>query len=347
MRTAHLADELGYRRLWFAEHHNTMRSRCQCDGTAHLHAADGDGDDQSRIRRRHAAQPCAAHGCRTVRNPREHLRRPDRSGPRAGARHRPDERRRSARSSANCSAFAQNIYDLQGLVQLKGAGPTARRSTLPSRAHKSSDLGARFHHERCFDRRTAGVAVLTGLALRSPLDRPAINVYRESFTAEAPTAQIDKPYVMAGINVMVADTDAEAERTSSRGPGRCLWTSAAAVAGSCSLRSSRRNSPPGGEQPMLHDQCSRLPVHCEEQMRCSSSAPAPTSSSPSPTRTNLSPHRTLPDARGRLVLKRFELAVSTISDPPVGHPSDCRGVPVPGDGIPPGSPVSQCRPSLF
>ncbi|MGM7666847.1 LLM class flavin-dependent oxidoreductase [Microbacterium sp. A93] len=40
----------------------------------------------------------------------------------------------------------------------------------------------------------------------------AIAVYRDSFSTEAPTAQIETPYVMAGINVMVADTDAEAER---------------------------------------------------------------------------------------------------------------------------------------
>jgi luciferase family oxidoreductase group 1 len=40
----------------------------------------------------------------------------------------------------------------------------------------------------------------------------ALEVYREAFTTEAPTAQIDEPYVMAGINVMVADTDEEAER---------------------------------------------------------------------------------------------------------------------------------------
>ena len=40
----------------------------------------------------------------------------------------------------------------------------------------------------------------------------AIEVYRETFTTEAPTAQIDRPYVMAGINVMVADTDEAARR---------------------------------------------------------------------------------------------------------------------------------------
>src|SRR5699024_5779406 len=34
---------------------------------------------------------------------------------------------------------------------------------------------------------------------------------RCAFTTEAPTSQIDEPYVMAGINVLVADTDEEAE----------------------------------------------------------------------------------------------------------------------------------------
>src|SRR5699024_3879622 len=40
----------------------------------------------------------------------------------------------------------------------------------------------------------------------------AIRVYRDSFTTESPTAQIEEPRVMAGINVMVADTDEAAAR---------------------------------------------------------------------------------------------------------------------------------------
>ena len=40
----------------------------------------------------------------------------------------------------------------------------------------------------------------------------AIRVYRETFSTEAPTAQIEKPQVMAGINVIVADSDEEAQR---------------------------------------------------------------------------------------------------------------------------------------
>ncbi|MDO4665541.1 MAG: LLM class flavin-dependent oxidoreductase [Actinomycetaceae bacterium] len=38
----------------------------------------------------------------------------------------------------------------------------------------------------------------------------ALQTYRTNFNADAPTAEINKPYVMAGINLMVAPTDEEA-----------------------------------------------------------------------------------------------------------------------------------------
>ncbi len=40
----------------------------------------------------------------------------------------------------------------------------------------------------------------------------ALEVYRSGFRADAPTAQVDRPTVMAGVNVLVAPTRAEAER---------------------------------------------------------------------------------------------------------------------------------------
>ena len=45
--------------------------------------------------------------------------------------------------------------------------------------------------------------------------REKIDLYRSAFKSTGPTAQIEEPYVMAGINVLVAPTDEEAER---------LWT---------------------------------------------------------------------------------------------------------------------------
>lgn len=44
---------------------------------------------------------------------------------------------------------------------------------------------------------------------------PALNIYREGFRAprqSGPSRQQDRPYAMAGVNVVVADTDAEARR---------------------------------------------------------------------------------------------------------------------------------------
>ncbi|MDO5722155.1 MAG: LLM class flavin-dependent oxidoreductase [Actinomycetaceae bacterium] len=40
---------------------------------------------------------------------------------------------------------------------------------------------------------------------------PAVSTYREQFRANAPTAQVAQPVVMAGVNVLVADSQSEAE----------------------------------------------------------------------------------------------------------------------------------------
>jgi alkanesulfonate monooxygenase SsuD/methylene tetrahydromethanopterin reductase-like flavin-dependent oxidoreductase (luciferase family) len=45
---------------------------------------------------------------------------------------------------------------------------------------------------------------------------PAIQVYRERFT-RSPVAQIDRPYVILGVNVVAADTDDEARLLASSG----------------------------------------------------------------------------------------------------------------------------------
>src|SRR5690606_29968273 len=42
--------------------------------------------------------------------------------------------------------------------------------------------------------------------------KETIDLYRSAFKSTAPTAQIKAPYVMAGINVVVAPTDEEAQR---------------------------------------------------------------------------------------------------------------------------------------
>src|SRR5699024_481777 len=113
----------------------------------------------------------------------------------------------------------------------------------------------------------------------------AIKTYRDSFTADAPTAQIDEPYVMAGINVMVADTDAEAARQ---------FTSVQQMFND--LRTGRRRNlqpsrwspaPPCPRKRGAVRSCrSARSAHRTRRQRrwpSSFSAPEPTSSSPSPT----------------------------------------------------------------
>ena len=45
---------------------------------------------------------------------------------------------------------------------------------------------------------------------------PAVDIYRERFTA-SPVAQIDRPYVILGVNIVAADTDDEARLLASSG----------------------------------------------------------------------------------------------------------------------------------
>jgi luciferase family oxidoreductase group 1 len=62
-----------------------------------------------------------------------------------------------------------------------------------------------------------------------------IEAYRSSFKTTQPTAQIEEPYVMAGINVLVAPTDEEAER---------LWTTTQQMLRDMQTGKQQRMQPP-------------------------------------------------------------------------------------------------------
>lgn len=68
--------------------------------------------------------------------------------------------------------------------------------------------------------------------------RDAIEIYRRYFNADAPTAQVPEPYVMAGVNVLVAPSDEEAA---------FLYTSA------IQLQAAIRTGRLGPIQPPVHD----------------------------------------------------------------------------------------------
>ncbi|WP_209373306.1 LLM class flavin-dependent oxidoreductase [Brevibacterium renqingii] len=212
LSSATLADELGYKRLWFAEHHNTMG--LAASATALLISQAASVTERIRVGSGGVMLPnhaplMVAEQYGTLANihgDRIDLglgRAPGTDGMTAEA---------LARSSAEPQNFAQNIYDLQGWFGERGQ---AHSTPIKSAVSAGTDvpiwvLGSTMNG--------ASIAGQLGLPFSlashfapSQIDA-AIKVYRDSFTAEAPTAQIDEPYVMAGINVMVADTDAEADR---------------------------------------------------------------------------------------------------------------------------------------
>jgi len=117
-----------------------------------------------------------------------------------------------SRSSAEPQAFARHIYDLQGWFGEEG---TARSTPILSSVSQNTEVPIWVLGSTVNGASIAGQLGLPfSLASHFAPDQidDAIRVYRDSFSTEAPTARIDKPQVMAGINVVVADTDEEAQR---------------------------------------------------------------------------------------------------------------------------------------
>ena len=170
-----------------------------------------------------------------------------------------------SRSSAEPQSFAQNIYDMQGWFGTEGKAHTV---PIESAVSVGTDVPI-----WVLGSTTNGAAIAGQLGLPFSLAShfapdqidAAIRVYRESFTTEAPTAQIDEPYVMAGINVMVAETDEEAQRE---------FTSVKQMFADIGRGRRRQLQPPvdphevegGGENPMLRISAVGSPETATRQM---------------------------------------------------------------------------------
>lgn len=212
MRAAALADRLGYERLWFAEHHNT--TGLAASATALLISQAAGATERIRVGSGGVMLPnhaplMVAEQYGTLAN--MHESRIDLGLGRAPGTDQMTAQA-LARSSADPQSFSRNIYDMQGWF-----GPEGRAHSIPIQSAVSAGtevpiwvLGSTVNG--------ASIAGQLGLPFSlashfapDQIDE-AVRVYRESFTTESPTAKLSEPYVMAGINVMVADTDEEAER---------------------------------------------------------------------------------------------------------------------------------------
>ena len=212
VESAKLADRLGYTRLWFAEHHNTPN--LASTATALLISQAAGVTENIRVGSGGVMLPnhaplMVAEQYGTLANihgDRIDLglgRAPGTDGMTAQA---------LSRSSAEPQAFAQHIYDLQGWF---GDSGTAHSTPIFSSVSQGMEVPIWVLGSTVNGASIAGQLGLPfSLASHFAPDQidDALRVYRETFSTEAPTARLEKPQVMAGINVMVADTDEEARR---------------------------------------------------------------------------------------------------------------------------------------
>lgn len=212
MKLAKIADTLGYTRLWFAEHHNTINLASSATSILIGRAA----SETERIRVGSGGVMLPNHAPLMVAEQYGTLAQmyPGRIDLGLGRAPGTDQMtaRALSRSSAEPQEFAQNIYEMQGWFSDRGAGQTmpivsavSAGTNVPIWVLGSTVNGASIAGQ-------LGLPFSIASHFAPDQANQAIAVYRDSFTTEAPTAQIEKPYVLAGINVLVADTDEEAGR---------------------------------------------------------------------------------------------------------------------------------------
>lgn len=265
MESARLADDLGFHRLWFAEHHNTPN--LASSATALLISQAASVTERIRLGSGGVMLPnhaplMVAEQYGTLANMHGNRidlglgRAPGTDGMTAQA---------LSRSSAEPQAFARSIYDLQGWFSETG---TAHSMPIMSAGSLGTEvpiwvLGSTVNGASIAGQLGLPFSVASHFA-PNQVDQ-AIEVYRDAFTADAPTAQITEPYVMAGINVMIADTDEEAQRE---------FTVIEQMFGDVLTGKSRKLQPPvdpgrlpgSGTNPMLQIKAVGSPETAKEQL---------------------------------------------------------------------------------
>lgn len=212
MESARRADRLGYHRLWFAEHHNTPS--LASNATSLLVAQAASVTERIRVGSGGVMLPnhaplMVAEQYGTIAT--VHGGRIDLGLGRAPGTDMLTARALN-RSSAEPQEFAQNVYDLQGWF---GAEGTAHSTPIHSAVSAGTEVPIWVLGSTVNGASIAGQLGLPfSLASHFAPDQidDAVRVYRDSFSTESPTAQIEEPYLMAGVNVMVAPTDEEAQR---------------------------------------------------------------------------------------------------------------------------------------
>ncbi|VEI13392.1 LLM class flavin-dependent oxidoreductase [Trueperella bialowiezensis] len=211
MRGAELADELGYKRYWFAEHHNT--SSLASSATALLIGRAASRTSRIRVGAGGVMLPnhaplVVAENYGTLAN--MFGERIDLGLGRAPGTD-PLTAQLLRRTAADPQSFATAIHQMQGWMSDDGSPGGVPISSAASAGTNVPMwvLGSTVNGASIAAQLGLPFSVASHFAPDSLDD--AISLYRANFNPDAPTAQISEPRVMVGVNILVADSDQEAE----------------------------------------------------------------------------------------------------------------------------------------
>jgi luciferase family oxidoreductase group 1 len=203
---AQRAEELGYRRVWYAEHHNIPRIASAATAVVIAHVA----VHTTTIRLGAGGVMLPNHAPLLIAEQFGTLEalHPGRIDLGLGRAPGTDQRtlRALRRDPKVADSFPEDVLELQGYLsgdsRVPGVDATpGSGSHVPLYILGSSLFGARL---------AAALGLPYGFASHFAPGalEPAVAAYRQEFR---PSAQLEHPYVIAGVNVIAADTIAEAE----------------------------------------------------------------------------------------------------------------------------------------
>ena len=201
------AEEWGYRRIWVAEHHNMIGIASAATSVVLAHLAAG----TKTIRVGAGGIMLPNHSPYVIAEQFGTLARlfPDRIDLGLGRAPGTDQMtlRARRRSPEAADQFPQVVLELQAL--LAPAGPNQRIQAVPAAGTEvplwilgSSNFGAMLAGE-------LGLPYAFASHFAPELLLQALQIYRTRFK---PSEQLSQPYAMVGVNVIAAETDAEARR---------------------------------------------------------------------------------------------------------------------------------------
>jgi luciferase family oxidoreductase group 1 len=201
------AEALGYERIWVAEHHNMPGIASAATSIVVAHIAEG----TKTIRVGAGGIMLPNHAPYVIAEQFGTLARlfPDRIDLGVGRAPGTDQLtvralRRPADSSDN---FPQDVMELQAF--LAPAGPNQRIRAIPAAGTEvpiwilgSSNFGAMLAAQ-------LGLPYAFASHFAPDYLLPALDLYRKNFQ---PSEQLDRPYAIAGVNIIAAETDSAAQR---------------------------------------------------------------------------------------------------------------------------------------